>query len=294
MTDAAQPGARPGTPATQPATGLSLDRVSFSRTGRLIIDGVDVTLPRGSFGALVGPNGAGKSTLLHLIASIEPAASGSIVFDGTHLPTMPRRQRARTVAVAEQQSDTELDLSVVEVVMLGRTPHLGVFSSASATDAAVVRDALAAVGAAELSTRRFHTLSGGERQRVTLARALAQQPSLLLADEPTNHLDIRAQLSALSLLAELARGGLTVLAALHDLGHAAAYADHVIVLADGAVVAAGDPAEILTPELVLAVYGVRAEVLRHPITGRPLLAFAETAPTAAADAPTTRDLEPLP
>ncbi|KQQ93360.1 hypothetical protein ASF62_16870 [Leifsonia sp. Leaf325] len=278
------------TDAAQPASGLSLDRVAFARAGRVIIDGVDVTLPRGAFGALVGPNGAGKSTLLHLIASIERAASGGIVFDGAALPTMPRRERARTVAVAEQQSDTELDLSVVDVVMLGRTPHLGAFASASATDAAVVRDALAAVGAADLATRRFHTLSGGERQRVTLARALAQQPSLLLADEPTNHLDIRSQLSALSLLAELARGGLTVLAALHDLGHAAAYADHVIVLAEGRVVAAGDPATVLTPDLVLDVYGVRAAVLRHPLTGRPLLAFAEGSP-ATAEISSTLDLE---
>ncbi|MET0725951.1 MAG: ATP-binding cassette domain-containing protein [Leifsonia sp.] len=270
----------------RPASGLSIERVSFSRSSgagsadRLIIDGVDCTLPQGSFGALVGPNGAGKSTLLHLIASIERAAGGEIDFDGASLPRMRRRERARMVAVAEQQSGTELDLGVFDVVMLGRTPHRGALAAPTAKDAAIVHRALQDVGATDFTTRRFHSLSGGERQRVTLARALAQEPALLLADEPTNHLDIRSQLSALSLLAELARGGITVLAALHDLSHAAAYADQVIVLAGGRVVAAGAPSAVLTPDLILDVYGVRAEVLEHPLTGRPLLAFAENMPAA--------------
>ena len=271
---------------TEPTlSGLSLDRVAFGRGDRLIIDGVDATVPRGSFAALVGPNGAGKSTLLHLIAAIERSSAGRIGFDGSSLAGMRRRERARTVAVAEQQSDTELDLSVFDVVMLGRTPHLGPLAGATDRDAAIVRRCLEDVGASEFVARRFHSLSGGERQRVTLARALAQEPSLLLADEPTNHLDIRSQLAALSLLGELARGGLTVLAALHDLGHAAAHADHVIVLTGGRVVAVGAPSAVLTPELILAVYGVRAEVLTHPLTGRPLLAFAEDVPA------TTLDLE---
>jgi iron complex transport system ATP-binding protein len=260
------------------ASGLSIDRIAFSRSDRLIIDGIDATVPRGSFAALVGPNGAGKSTLLHLIAAIERSTEGDIDFDGASLPRMRRRERARTVAVAEQQSDTELDLSVNDVVMLGRTPHLGLLAPPGQRDSEIVRRCLEDVGAAQFAERRFSSLSGGERQRVTLARALAQEPALLLADEPTNHLDIRAQLAALSLLGELARGGLTVLAALHDLGHAAAYADHVIVLADGRVVAAGTPADVLTPELILAVYGVRAEVVQHPLTGRLLLAFAEDSP----------------
>ncbi|MEJ3405823.1 ATP-binding cassette domain-containing protein [Rathayibacter sp. YIM 133350] len=260
---------------------LDLQRVRFGRDGRLIIDNIDCTLPRGSLGALVGPNGAGKSTLLHLIAAVEAPDAGSLAFDGRSLTAMRRRDRARVVALAEQQSDTELDLSVFDVVMLGRTPHLGRFASASAHDEAVVRRSLEDVGATALSERRFHTLSGGERQRVTLARALAQEPALLLADEPTNHLDIRAQLAALGLLAELARGGITVLTALHDLTHAAAYADHVIVLAQGRVVAAGNPAEVLTPQLIREVYGVDAAVLPHPLTGRPLLAFAEARPAGS-------------
>ncbi|WP_419817781.1 ABC transporter ATP-binding protein [Glaciibacter flavus] len=268
---------------------LDLTRVRFARGGRLIIDDVDCTVPAGALSALVGPNGAGKSTLLHLIAAIERTDGGAIDFDGASLAALRRRDRARIVAVAEQQSDTELDLSVHDVVMLGRTPHLGALAGPSPTDRAIVRSSLTAAGVSELEERQFSSLSGGERQRVVLARALAQQPGLLLADEPTNHLDIRAQLSALALLAELARGGITVLAALHDLGHAAAYADYVIVLAAGRVVAAGSPSEVLTPELIQRVYGVRAAVLAHPLTGRPLLAFADTPdaspPSAAATLP---------
>ena len=263
---------------------LELSRVRFARAGRLIIDDVDCTVPAGALSALVGPNGAGKSTLLHLIAAIERTDGGAIDFDGASLAALRRRDRARIVAMAEQQSDTELDLSVHDVVMLGRTPHLGALAGPSPADRVIVRGSLTATGVGDLEERRFSSLSGGERQRVVLARALAQQPGLLLADEPTNHLDIRAQLSALALLAELARGGITVLAALHDLGHAAAYADHVIVLAAGRVVAAGSPSEVLTPELIQRVYGVRAAVLAHPLTGRPLLAFAD-APDASPPSP---------
>jgi iron complex transport system ATP-binding protein len=264
---------------------LDLDRVRFTRGATPIIDGVDCSIPTGSLTALVGPNGAGKSTLLHLIAAIEAADAGSIAFDGRDLGSLRRRDRARTVALAEQHSDTELDLSVADVVMLGRTPHLHGFAAPAASDDAIVRQSLEAVDALPLADRSFHSLSGGERQRVVLARALAQEPALLLADEPTNHLDIGAQLSALGLLAELARGGLTVVAALHDLSHAAAYADRVIVLAHGHVVAAGEPATVLTPALIAEVYGVRAEVLRHPLTGRPLLAFADAASPGAEVAP---------
>ncbi|WP_350348608.1 ABC transporter ATP-binding protein [Agromyces sp. G08B096] len=254
--------------------GLDLDRVRFTRGGRTIIDGVDATMPSGALTALVGPNGAGKTTLLHLVAAIERADDGELAFAGTSLGRMPRRERARVVALAEQQAEVDPQLTVEASVLLGRTPHLGAFSAPGPHDLDLAWRSLEAVGAAELAGRPLGSLSGGERQRATLARAIAQEPSLLLADEPTNHLDLSAQLVALDLLAGLARGGLTVVAALHDLSLAAAYADHVVVLSAGRVVAAGAPGEVLTAELVHAVYGVRAEVIEHPITGRPLVAVA--------------------
>ncbi|WP_308797576.1 ABC transporter ATP-binding protein [Agromyces silvae] len=261
---------------------LDLSRVRFARGDRVIVDGVDVTVPRGALTALVGPNGAGKSTLLHLIAAIERADDGELQFEGASLTRMRRRDRARVVALAEQHGEADARLTVEAFVLLGRTPHLGAFTAPGVADHAIVARALTEVGASEFAARPMGSLSGGERQRAVLARALAQDPALLLVDEPTNHLDLQAQLVALDALAALARRGITVVAALHDLSHAAAYADHVVVLAHGKVVAAGIPADVLTPELILAVYGVRAEVLEHPLTGRPLIAVASTAATARA------------
>ncbi|MFF2372317.1 ABC transporter ATP-binding protein [Agromyces sp. NPDC058110] len=268
---------------------LDLSRVRFDRAGRTIIDGVDATLPGGAFTALVGPNGAGKSTLLHLIAAVERADAGELRLDGRPLDGMRRRERARVVALAEQQAEVEGRLTVEASVALGRTPHLGAFGVAGAHDRAIVEGALSAVGAAEFARRTLDSLSGGERQRVTLARAIAQEPTLLLADEPTNHLDLGSQFVALDLLAGLAHDGLTIVAALHDLSHAAAYADHVIVLAAGRVVAAGAPADVLTADLVHDVYGVRAEVLVHPLTGRPLIAVASPATPEGVGDPAVAD-----
>ena len=257
-------------------SALAASRLSFRRDGKLVIDGVDVTVPVGSFGAVIGPNGAGKSTLLHLLVGTLPAESGAVLFDGSDLLGLRRRDRARIVALSEQHGDGDTGLAVTDVVMLGRTLHIGRFSAESESDRRIVADALVAVGMVAFADRPFDTLSGGERQRVHLARALAQQPRLLLLDEPTNHLDVRAQLSLLSLVRAQTAAGITAIAALHDLNIAAAYADSVIVLSAGRVVAAGDAASVLTSELIGDVYGVRADVLAHPRTGRPLIAFDTT------------------
>lgn len=255
---------------------LTANRLTFARDGKLVIDGVDVSLPVGSFGAVIGPNGAGKSTLLQLLVGTLPADSGAVLFDGGDLLAMKRRDRARLVALSEQHGDGDTGLRVTDVVLLGRTPHISRWAPEGPVDRQVVADALAAVGMTEFSHRPFDTLSGGERQRVHLARALAQEPRLLLLDEPTNHLDVRAQLSLLSLVRAQTAAGITALAALHDLNIAAAYADSVIVLKAGAVVAAGPAASVLTSDLISDVYGVRADVLEHPRTGRPLIAFDTT------------------
>jgi iron complex transport system ATP-binding protein len=257
--------------------GLSTDRVRFSRGRRLIIDDVDCTVPAGRVGGLLGPNGAGKSTLLHVIAGIEPADAGTARFGERDLAALRRRDRARLVALAEQDVQDAPGLRVAEVVALGRTPYLGAFAGPGELDRAIVRRCLEDAGLVELADREYASLSGGERQRVNIARALAQEPELLLLDEPTNHLDVRAQLTMLGLLRELAHGGLTVLAALHDLSLAAGYADHVIVLANGRVAAAGEPRAVLTPELIREVWGVEAEVLEHPLNGRPIIAYSDVA-----------------
>ncbi|MCU1526219.1 MAG: ATP-binding cassette protein [Microbacteriaceae bacterium] len=254
--------------------GLDASRIDVRIDGRLIVDGVDCSVAPGTFSALIGPNGAGKSTLLRVLAAVERPESGSVEFAGNELFSLPRRQRARVVSFVEQDSSTELSLTVRDVVALGRTPHQGLFSDANASDDAIVAKAIEAAEVGLLADRDVTTLSGGERQRVMLAKALAQAPQLLLLDEPSNHLDIAAQLSVLGLLGTLARSGVTVLAALHDLNLATAYCDHVIVLQGGRVFAAGATSAVLTPELLSEVYGVRATVLQHPQTGRPLVAFS--------------------
>jgi iron complex transport system ATP-binding protein len=250
---------------------LDASRIRITAGNSLIIDGVDCTVPSGSFSALVGPNGAGKSTLLRTLAAVHRPDAGTVAFGGADLFGIPRRERARLVALVEQETSSETAMSVRAVVGLGRLPHEGAWGGGQST---VVDEALEIAGVTAFAEREFASLSGGERQRVMLARALAQEPSLLLLDEPTNHLDIGAQLAALTLLRSLAAGGMTVLAALHDLGLAATYSDHVIVLRAGNVVAAGPTAETLTPGLLRDVYGVDATVLTHPLTGARVLAFS--------------------
>jgi iron complex transport system ATP-binding protein len=196
---------------------------------------------RGSLTALVGPNGAGKSTLLRSLGAIVAPDGGSVRFDDDDLLALPRRERAKIAALVEQDSSTEIALSVRSVVELGRLPHQSLWRDDDTEAAGVVSAALESVSMTDFERRDFSTLSGGERQRVMLARALAQQPRLLLLDEPTDHLDIGAQLDVLALLHSVAGSGVTVLAALHDLGLAAAFADHVIMLQGGQVVAAGRP-----------------------------------------------------
>ncbi|MFC7405215.1 ABC transporter ATP-binding protein [Georgenia alba] len=225
--------------------------------GVRVLDGVDAEVPAGSVTALVGPNGAGKSTVLRAIVGAVPL-DGALLLDGEDLVRMTRRSRARQISLVEQDAPAAVSRRVLDVVLLGRTPHRPRWGADSADDLAIVDAALERAGAAWLRDRDFATLSGGERQRVHLARALAQEPRLLLLDEPTNHLDVAAQLDVLALARDLRHDGVTVLAALHDLNHALRYADHVVVLSAGRAVAAGPPEQVLTGELVSEVYRVRA------------------------------------
>lgn len=262
-------------PRERAAHGLDASRVSWSAGSRLILDGVDCTAPPGAVSGLLGPNGSGKSTLLRAIAATQVPDAGEVRFDGEDLLRMPRRRRARRLALVEQDASTDLPLSVLDAVLLGRIPHRSLLAGDTDADRAVAHEALVRAGVEELAERSLATLSGGERQRVHMARALAQDPALLLLDEPTNHLDIAAQLAAMTVLRKLAADGVTVLAALHDLNLAAASCDHVVVLSGGRVVAAGSVRDVLVPDVIEPVYGVRCDVLPHPRTGRPVLVFGD-------------------
>ncbi len=255
-------------PATAQAAGddLVASGVSWSVDGALIVDGVDVSVPAGTVTGLLGPNGSGKSSLLRAVAGTTRPDTGVVTLDGQDLLAMRRRERARQVAVVEQESTADVPLTVLDVVLLGRTPH-----RPAPDDEQRALEALETVGMSELADRDWHTLSGGERQRVHLARAVTQQPRLLLLDEPTNHLDIHFQLTLLKFVRDLR---VTTLAALHDLNLAAAYCDQLVVLAGGRVVASGTPEEVLVPDVVRAVFGVDCDVHPHPRTGRPVLTFS--------------------
>ena len=263
---------------------LTLDGVGTRLGGRWVVDGIDATPPAGAVTGLLGPNGAGKTTLLRLIAGLLAPGAGAVLVDDdvTGAPvavdTIPRRRRARRIALLEQESSATVPLLVREVVALGRVPYRS-WWGADPDDGAVAR-ALAAADASHLAQRPWDSLSGGERQRVHIARALAQEPELLLLDEPTNHLDVSAQLSLLTFVRTL---GTTTVAALHDLNLAAQYCDHVLVLSSGRLAAAGAPGDVLTPALVRDVYHVVADVLAHPRTGRPVIAFTGPAPAGGGE-----------
>jgi iron complex transport system ATP-binding protein len=252
---------------------LTASGVTVSVDGVTLVDGATFDAPAGAVTALLGPNGAGKSTLLRTLAGTQRPAAGSVTVDGDDVLALPRRERARRIALVEQDASTDLPLTGRAVAGLGRTPHESFLGGGDPASGQIVDRALADAGAAPFADRVIPSLSGGERQRVLLARALAQQPRLLLLDEPMNHLDIAAQLDVLALLSRLAASGVTVVAALHDLALAAAHATHVVVLSHGRVVASGATAEVLTPDLIRDVYGVRAAWTTNPLTGAPLLAL---------------------
>ena len=258
-------GARPGAVGAVEDNGrggrLQTSRLTHTAGGHLVIDGVDCTAPAGAVTGVLGPNGSGKSTLLRLVAGAAEPDRGAILLSGADLRTMSRRDRARRLALVEQESAPDTALGVLDVVLLGRIPHRSRWGQDSASDVAIAHASLARVGAGDLAEREFATLSGGERQRVHLAAALAQEPRLLLLDEPTNHLDVGAQLALLDLVRSLAGEGVTVLMAMHDLNHALRWCEHVVVLAGGRVRAAGPPRDVLSPTLLGEVYGVRSDVV---------------------------------
>ncbi len=255
--------------------GLQVAGVNLRRGGKAIVAGAGFSAPAGRVTGLVGPNGAGKSTLISAIVGLEKPHLGSVSFGGADLVAMARRERARLCAYVEQSAGTEERLSVFDVAALGRVPHAAAWTAGlGPEDEALVAGALERVGMAGFASRQFNTLSGGEQQRVHIARALAQEPKLLVLDEPTSHLDIRAQLQVLDLLGEEAGAGGTILLVLHDLNLALRSCDWLVVMHEGSVTAEGRPAEVLSPELLARVYGVRAHVIEGP--SGPVIAYEGT------------------
>lgn len=247
---------------------VTLKDLSAGYSGKDVLAGVSLEFRSGELTAVVGPNGAGKTTLLRAISGALPPSAGAVYLDGKDLGALSPKQLARRLAMLEQRPQLGFDFTVRELVELGRLPHLSFPERLSRGDRQVVEEALSEVGLAELAGRRFSTLSGGEKQRAFLALALAQRPQVLLLDEPTAHLDVRHQLELMQFVRERLCQGLVVVMALHDLNLAAAFADRLVVLRGGRVLAMGSPTEVLTPELVWEAFGVEAAVYRSPTTGR--------------------------
>ena len=258
---------------------LRIEALSVDIAGRRIVSDISLAAADGQFTALLGPNGSGKSTILKALYRVHRPAAGRVLLDGADLLALPARDAARRVAVVAQETVSEFDFTVREMVMIGRTPHKRAFDGDTEADHAAAEQAIERSGCAHLAQRSFNTLSGGEKQLVLIARALAQGADHLILDEPTNHLDIRHQVQILELIAGL---GVTILAALHDLSLAALFCQQAYLLSEGRVILGGAPASVLTPQAILRAYGADVLVIDHPDSGTPHLIPRRTSPGSQA------------
>ena len=272
-------------------TRLAADRIEirYASDAPPVLTQFSLDIRPGVFLGIVGPNGSGKSTLVRALSRALRPLSGAVLLDESDLYAgLSARDAARAIGVVPQETAVSLDFTVREVVRMGRAPHLPrrPFASETAEDEKIVAEAMREARVEELADRTVPTLSGGERQRVLFARALAQQPNVILLDEPTAHLDLRHQAETLTLARDLAHdGGKAVLAVLHDINLAAAYCDVLVLLHAGRIAAQGTPEQVVTAENLQAVYGARVWVRRHPASGRPLILTLPDRPDVAAGAP---------
>lgn len=260
--------------STTSTTGprLSGRDLTLAYDQRLVCDRLDVQIPDAAFTVIVGPNACGKSTLLRALARMLKPTAGAVILDGQAIGSIASKEVARRLGLLPQTPIAPDAITAADLVARGRYPHQGLLRQWTRDDERVVLDAMRSTGVEDLADRAVDELSGGQRQRVWLAMALAQQTPLLLLDEPTTFLDIAHQIEVLDLCADLhEQRGHTIVAVLHDLNHACRYATHLIAMAEGQIVAAGDPATIVDEALVEHVFGLRCRVIDDPETGTPLI-----------------------
>ncbi|WP_211288909.1 ABC transporter ATP-binding protein [Actinophytocola xinjiangensis] len=250
---------------------LSARGLTLAYGSRVVASGLDLEVPEGAFTAIVGPNACGKSTLLRALVRLLAPAEGSVVLDGRDLAGWRTRAVAHTLGFLPQGLSAPDSITAGQLVARGRYPHQSLLSSWSAGDEAVVAETMELAGVAELADRPVRELSGGQRQRVWVAMVLAQQTRYLLLDEPTTFLDITHQFQLLRLLRRLREQGRTVVAVLHDLNQACRFADHLVAMRDGQVVAEGAPADVVDAELVGAVFDLDCVVVPDPVAGTPMI-----------------------
>ncbi|HEX7305623.1 ABC transporter ATP-binding protein [Lentzea sp.] len=251
---------------------LEASSLSVGYGERLVVDTLDLSVVGGTVTAVIGPNGCGKSTLLKALGRLLPARSGAVLLDGKAIDRLSTREVARVLGMLPQSPSAPEGLTVADLVARGRHPHQAWYRQWSAEDAAAVDAALAMTGISDLAERTVDELSGGQRQRAWISMALAQGTDLLLLDEPTTYLDLAHQIDVLDLVQELHSSlGRTVVMVLHDLNLAARYADHIVAMRGGRVVAQGAPGEVLTEAMLLDVFGLDARVVEDPVAGTPLV-----------------------
>jgi iron complex transport system ATP-binding protein len=247
---------------------LQVDRISFAYGEHHVLHDVTLSVPRGRIVGLLGPNGSGKTTLLRIMAGTLTPIHGHVRIDGVDVAHATRRDLARRIAIVPQETHSTFDYTALDIVLMGRYPHLGPFELEGAADLAIARDALGATATRHLESRPFDTLSGGEKQRVVIASALAQASDVLLLDEPTASLDLGYQFEIAALLRRLnSDRGTTMVVSTHDLNLAAALCSDVVLLKDGRVLAHGTTTDALTIPNIRALYGVEADVRFHPGAG---------------------------
>ncbi|SEQ26709.1 ABC transporter ATP-binding protein [Streptomyces radiopugnans] len=262
-----------------PASRLSARDLTLAYESRTVVDGLDLDVPDGRVTVVVGPNACGKSTLLRALGRLLRPRRGAVLLDGRELDRVPTRAVARSLGLLPQAPVAPEAITVADLVARGRQPHQRWWQQWSEADERAVTDAMDGTGVTELADRAVDELSGGQRQRVWIAMALAQETGLLLLDEPTTYLDIAHQVEVLDLVRRLNRErGRTVVMVLHDLNQAARYADHLVAMRGGRIVAQGPPAKTVTAALVREVFGLEAVVVPDPVTGGPLVVPGAPAP----------------
>jgi iron complex transport system ATP-binding protein len=265
---------------------LEARELSLGYGDKAIIDELTVTIAHGAITAIVGPNACGKSTLLRGLSRLLRPSGGQVILDGADITTLRTKEVARKLGLLPQSSIAPEGISVADLVARGRFPHQKLLRQYSQDDQRAVADAMAATEVTELAGRPVDQLSGGQRQRVWVAMVLAQQTPLILLDEPTTFLDIAHQIELLDLFTELnAAQGCTIVAVLHDLNHASRFADEIIAMKGGSIVAQGDPAAVITADLVEQVYGLKCQIIEDPETGTPLVIPRASTRTKSRSAP---------
>lgn len=249
---------------------IEVKNLSYSVDGHKILTNISTKIKKSSFTSIIGPNGSGKSTFLRHLLKILPPRHNTIYIENQDVTSLNFRDLSKKIASVPQNTTVDFDFSVMDIVLMGRAPHLGRFQEETSKDLEIVEHAMEMTNTWHLKDRSIHTLSGGERQRVIISRALAQQSTIMMLDEPISHLDIHHQVEVLNITKELCRArNLTVITVLHDLNLAIQYSDYLILLDQGQIVAEGLPEAVVTKKNIQDVYGIEVWMITNPLTGKP-------------------------